>query len=340
MDPDGHRRRHAFTLIELLVVIGIIALLVSVLLPALAGARKAGRRTVCSSNLRQFAISQASYAAEHRERIATFSWQPGGKYSEFADLNPPSFFGDSGRGNADGDAAACQATDIARRLTGRQDLVRPSLWSPFGFYNHLVLNDYLAQRLPEPGMVCPEDRVRVQWQRDLATDPEQAAPAGSPLWRRAYSSSYQLIPAAYSADSGALGGLTTTRPGPTHELLWPGEQPLGRRMFSEVAFPSQKVMMMDWIGRHSPKPSFYAYADIRQPVLFFDSSVREIETGKANLGADPDKWFLRTPMDVMYTPNAEVGDPPTRSGAPQEAIPAGYQWTWKGLKGVDVGGTR
>lgn len=61
--------KQAFTLVELLVVISIIALLVSILLPALGQARAQAKSTVCKSNLRQLALANIGYAMENDGRL-------------------------------------------------------------------------------------------------------------------------------------------------------------------------------------------------------------------------------------------------------------------------------
>lgn len=80
--PSSLQTRQGFTLIELLVVISIIALLVSLLLPALQGARDAARAVACLSNTRQIAIATNAYAAEEKDRLPMFFREDWGTYSK------------------------------------------------------------------------------------------------------------------------------------------------------------------------------------------------------------------------------------------------------------------
>ena len=81
---QSRRGRGAFTLVELLVVIGIIALLVSILLPALNKAREDAKRVRCLSNQRQLVMAWQMYASDNKGHFAganTPTWpsrRPGG----------------------------------------------------------------------------------------------------------------------------------------------------------------------------------------------------------------------------------------------------------------------
>ena len=62
----GKAGRSAFSLVELLIVIGILAMLMSILLPTLAKARESANRTACAANLRNWGYAAHAFAAEHK----------------------------------------------------------------------------------------------------------------------------------------------------------------------------------------------------------------------------------------------------------------------------------
>ena len=340
-------RRLAFTLIEVLVVIAIVVLLIGVLLPALSEARRSGRLAQCRANMKQFGVVTGTYASDFDDIIFSFSWKGGDML--------PTPFDDLRQAPNDLQAASNQAVDILRRRAGREDIPKILGWIPHVLYTHLVVQDYLASRLPEPTVICPEDRPRALWQ----TDPEHYATRFAPTPRGAsldtgkrwpFSSSYQVVPASYDKNQSeniqiADDWATTnrvTQGRSTHFQYDAGRRPnLGGNRLTDVTFMSQKVLMHDSHQRHfGIRRPYFGLEDVRQPLLMFDGSVSVRSTLDVNEGWDPRRPDSPDPLIFRYVRS----DDPAHQWEPEpthgdfDFVRGYFRWTRGGLRGIDVGG--
>lgn len=132
------RLHRAFTLIELLVVIGIIAVLLAILLPALEKAREHAHVAKCATNLRSLGAGLALYANENHGNYARTVYQPGLPPTAGTNASAPNPFAAGGPAPNDVSAAIFL-------------LVR-------------------TQRFPTVMFTCPYNDVN-DWQPDPAQDP-------------------------------------------------------------------------------------------------------------------------------------------------------------------------
>jgi hypothetical protein len=290
---------------------------------------------VCQSNIGQLGRAQATYQVDFQNKIASYTWRAGNTYQkEYGDLN---------NAGDDTQAAADQAVYILRKRSDRVDIGRVTTKLPHRQYGHLVLADYMSQKLPERSMACPEDRPILGWQSD-PINPPNPPKAGNDkeydkMWP--YASTYQMVPQVWCADQKVAGLPTYIQYPSDHNLFTrPSPSPaLGRRKASEVFYPGSKVQAFEYWARHDKIPMYFAYPSAKVPLLFFDASVRVLATGDANPGFHPNAPANKNPTLGDYNPTILGFEPPTLAGTPKETVTFYYRWTRGGLKGIDYGAT-
>jgi hypothetical protein len=239
--------------------------------------------------------------------------------------------------------------DILRHRADRADIAAIPNWIPHIFNTHLVLVDFLNGKLPDPQLLCPEDRIRASWARDPAgfdaqgVSPFPPAPLGPPtnfgkIWP--YSSSYLSVVASFDKHVGSL-----TQVQDLLYLYYPSTIQLGGLRISDALYPSQKVFTYDDNQRHfGPRATYWGYDDVRMPLVMFDSSVQIKSVGSSNPGWDPFNQNANTALTFTYrptlTPSVNVWQPPPRNQATGfDNVTGRFTWTRGGMHGIDFGGT-
>jgi hypothetical protein len=329
------RRCGGFSISETFALCAGLLIAVSLLVASAAKTRSASGLNRDLGNLRLMGEWTASYTADFEDRV----WGYTSRQSQWPALKPT--------GNPITDAAR-QAIDIIRRRTGREDFPLLGTWAPHISYSHLVLADYADVSLPDRRFVATGDVHRMNWTDDPVNKHDQgfwqpfqnpsSGPVGLLYYRWPYSSSYTIPPAWFDKGQSSLGSVQRMGQVAHNSYYIPAGVQFGAPRITDVAFPSQKVLMQDYGDWYTAQTArYYGVPDATISVLMSDGAAGARRTRDANEGWRPN--FISGPDPVRFPYSPREWEPPTSTGEPEEMIEAGYyRWTRGGILGRDFGG--
>lgn len=339
---------------DLVVLTASLGLLTALTVPHHAAADGTNRLTICMSRLKSLGMTNAKFANDNQDRIAT----PRSRNGQSVTYGSPGLGGTFFYGNTTFDeprAVADFVVDTIKRQGNRPDIFRMTEgWIPNVYFTPIALAAYDNESLPSPRFACPEDANLLAWQANPLNfnnigvpSPVLPGPLTNIDKRWPYSSSYVMGTSAWSNDrhsnsSGAWymasangsqrnGGLTLNR----------GD--IGHRRIAEVMFPSRKVHFWDRGARHFvPRAVYWNFENMKQPMLYFDGATRTTRTGATDRGWDwnrPDS--LTNSYRYTYTISTaqeewQPGFPSSQARGSQTFSAAFFATTRGGLKGFDL----